>query len=47
MKNEVSEKEKEDNKDKAGNTFIYAAILFGAIVIAGLIALAYVVLGMF
>lgn len=47
MKNEVSGKEKEDNKDKAGNTFIYAAILFGAIIIAGLIALVYVVLGMF
>jgi hypothetical protein len=47
MKNEVSEKEKEDNKDKAGNTFIYAAILFGAIVITGLIALAFIVLDMF
>jgi hypothetical protein len=47
MKNEVSEKGKENNKDKGGNTFIYAAILFGAIVITGLIALAFIVLDMF
>ena len=46
MKNEVSENEK-DKKKEGGDTFIYAAILFGAIVLTGLIALAYIVLGMF
>jgi len=46
MKNEVSENEK-DKKKEGGDTFIYAVILFGAIVLTGLIALAYIVLGMF
>jgi hypothetical protein len=47
MKTEDSGKEKENNKDKGGNTDIYAVILFGAMVITGLIALAYVVIDMF
>jgi hypothetical protein len=46
MKNEVSEKEKEDNKDKAGNTFIYAVILFGSMMLA-VLALILKVLGLF
>lgn len=46
MKTEVSENEK-DKKKEGGDTFIYAVILFGAIVLTGLIALAYIVLGMF
>jgi hypothetical protein len=46
MKNKVSENEK-DKKKEEGDTFIYAIILFGAIVITALIALAYIVLGMF
>lgn len=46
MKNEVSENEK-NKKNEGRDTFIYAVILFGAIVITGLIALAYIVLGMF
>jgi hypothetical protein len=46
MKSEISGKEKEDNKEKEGNTFIYAVILFGSMMLA-VLALILKVLGLF